>query len=217
MRGAIIAAVAMLAGGAAAQPASFSYDPKPRWVEDPKTDVVCAAVRAECKALLKDGSIETDWTYAAVYDGDGMLVGLRSLKSTGCKPLDEHLLLDHRHFLTVFTKPGQPDLDEVTLEFATGTSRDSVRMVKREHAVGFFRLVEVRTHGSAGRAGKKRPRPSPTFGLFAESLECVRGQLGDDALAIPRVRRRRRASSRELSPPRRIRRRVDFVRLENLP
>ena len=132
MRGAIIAGVAMLAGGATAQHSSFYYDPKPRWVEDPETDVVCAAVGAECKDLLKDGSIETDWTYAAIYDGDGMLVGLSSIESTGCKPLDEHLLLDHRHFLTVFTKPGQPDLDEVTLEFAPGSSRDSVRMVKRD-------------------------------------------------------------------------------------
>ena len=132
MRGAIIAALAMLAGGTTAQPSSFSYDPKPRWAEDPETDVVCEAVRAECKGVLKDGSIEADWTYAAVYNADGMLVGLRSLKSTGCKPLDEHLLLDHRHFLTVFTKPGQPDLDEVELELAPGTPKDAVRMIKRD-------------------------------------------------------------------------------------
>ncbi len=132
MRGAIIAALAMLAGGATAQPPSFSYDPTPRWAEDPETDVVCEAVRAECKGVLKDGSIEADWTYAAVYDADGMLVGLRSLKSTGCKPLDEHLLLDHRHFLTVFTKPGQPNLDEVALELAPGTPKDAVRMIKRD-------------------------------------------------------------------------------------
>ena len=132
MRGAIVAALAMLAGGAVAQHPSFSYDPKPRWAEDPETEVVCEAVRAECKGVLKDGSIEADWTYGAVYDADGMLVGLRSLKSTGCKPLDEHLLLDHRHFLTVFTKPGQPDLDEVALELAPGTPKESVRMVKRD-------------------------------------------------------------------------------------
>jgi hypothetical protein len=132
MRGAIIAVLGMLAGGAVGQTSSFSYDPKPRWAEDPETDVVCEAVRAECKGVLKDGSIEADWAYAAVYDAGGMLVGLRSLKSTGCKPLDEHLLLDHRHFLTVFTKPGQPDLDDVALELAPGTSKDAVRMVKRD-------------------------------------------------------------------------------------
>lgn len=131
MRGAIIAAAVALAGGAAAQTSSFSFDPQPRWAEDPDTDVVCQAVRAECQGLLKDGAIDADWSYAALYDADGMLVGLRSTKSTGCKPLDEHLLLDHRHFLTAFTEPGKPDLDEVTAELAPGTPKDAVRLVKR--------------------------------------------------------------------------------------
>jgi hypothetical protein len=131
VRGAIIAVAVALAGGAAAQPSSFSFDPKPRWTEDPDTDVVCAAVKAECQGILKNDEIEADWSYAAIYDADGMLVGLRSTKSTGCKPLDEHLLLDHRHFLTVFTEPGKPDLDDVTAELAPGTPKDSVRLVKR--------------------------------------------------------------------------------------
>jgi hypothetical protein len=56
---------------------------------------------------------------------------LRSLGSTGCKPLDEHLLLGHRHFRTVFTKPGEPDLDDIKVELAQGTTRDAVRLVKR--------------------------------------------------------------------------------------
>lgn len=132
MRGAIIAALVALAGGAAAQPSSFTYDPKPRWAEDPDTEVVCEAVRAECAGQLKDGAIDVDWSYAALYDADGMLVGLRSLKSTGCKALDEHLVLDHRHFLTVFTKPGEPDLDGITVELAPGAPKDSVRLVKRD-------------------------------------------------------------------------------------
>lgn len=131
MRGAIIAAAVALAGAAAAQPSSFAFDPKPRWTEDPETDVVCEAVRAECQGVLKDGAIDADWAYAALYDADGMLVGLRSTHSTGCKPLDEHLLLDHRHFLTVFTEPGKPDLDDVTAELAPGTPKDAVRLVKR--------------------------------------------------------------------------------------
>ena len=59
-----------------------------------------------------------------------MLVGLRSLNSTGCKPLDEHLLLGQRHFHTVFTKEGQPDLDDIAVELAPGTPRDAVRLVK---------------------------------------------------------------------------------------
>ena len=131
VRGAIIAAAVTLAGAAAAQPASFYYDPKPRWAEDPDTDVVCAAIRAECQGILKDGEIDTDWSYAELYDADGMLVGLRSLQSTGCKPLDEHLLLGQRHFTQVFTKPGQPDLDGITVEVAAGTPKESVRIVKR--------------------------------------------------------------------------------------
>jgi hypothetical protein len=130
MRGAMIAAAALL--GAAAPPASFDYSPQPRWAEDPDTDVVCNAIRAECKSVLKDGEINVDWGYAALYNADGMLVGLRSLKSTGCRPLDEHLLLDHRHFLTVFTKPGEPDLDGITAELAPGTPKDAVRLVKRD-------------------------------------------------------------------------------------
>jgi len=131
VRGAVTAAALALAGSAAAQPSSFSFDPKPRWAEDPDTEVVCEAVRAECAGILKDGAIDADWAYAALYDADGMLVGLRSTQSTGCKPLDEHLLLDHRHFLTVFTDPGKPDLDDVTAELAPGVPKDGVRLVKR--------------------------------------------------------------------------------------
>jgi hypothetical protein len=129
MRGAVVAAAFAL--GAAAPPSAFSYDPKPRWAEDPETEVVCDAVRAECAGLLKDGQIDADWSYAELYDADGMLVGLRSLTSTGCKPLDEHLLLGQRHFRTVFTKAGQPDLDDITAEVANGVAKESVRLVKR--------------------------------------------------------------------------------------
>ena len=131
MRGALIAALVAFAGGAAAQPSAFSYEPKPRWAEDPETEVVCEAIRNECVGQLKDGEIETDWSYAELYNADGMLVGLRSLGSTGCKPLDEHLLLGQSHFRTVFTKEGQPDLDDIAVELAPGTPRDSVRLVKR--------------------------------------------------------------------------------------
>jgi hypothetical protein len=130
MRGAVIAAFVALAGGAAAQPSTFAFDPTPRWSEDPETEVVCEAVRAECQGILKDGSIDAEWGYAALYDADGMLAGLRSEKSTGCKPLDEHMLLDHRHFLTLFTEPGKPDLDDIAVELAPGTPKNAVRLVK---------------------------------------------------------------------------------------
>jgi hypothetical protein len=120
-----------LAGGAAAQPSGFSYDPMPRWAEDPETEVVCAAIRQECAGMLKDGSIDAQWRYAELYDADGMLVGLKSLGSTGCRPLDEHLLLDHRHFATEFSEPGKPDLEGITVELAPGVPKQSVRLVKR--------------------------------------------------------------------------------------
>jgi len=128
MRGAVIAVAAVL--GAAAPPASFEYSPQPRWAEDPETEVVCDAIRAECPAILKDGEIDTDWNYAELYDADGMLVGIRSLTSTGCRPLDEHLVLGQRHFRTVFTQEGKPDLDDIKVELKPGTPKDAVRLVK---------------------------------------------------------------------------------------
>jgi hypothetical protein len=129
MRGALIAGLLVLTGAGAAT--DFYYDPKPRWAEDPDTDVVCDAIRAECKGILKDDKIEGEWSYAELYDADGMLVGVRSLKSTGCKPLDEHMLLGERHFTQVFTKAGQPDLDNISVELAPGTPKDAIRLVKR--------------------------------------------------------------------------------------
>ena len=131
VRGAFIAALVALAGGAAAAPSAFSYDPQPRWAEDPETEVVCEAIRNECPATLKDGEIEAEWGYAELYNADGKLAGLRSLASTGCKPLDEHLLLGQRHFRAAFSKEGEPDLDGIAVEVAPGTPRDAVRLVKR--------------------------------------------------------------------------------------
>jgi hypothetical protein len=130
MRGATIAAVVALAGGAAAQPSRFDFSPEPRWAEDPETEVVCAAIRAECKGILKKGEIDAEWGYQELYDADGMLVGMKSLASTGCKPLDEHLLLSHRHFRTMFSGEGKPDLDDIRVELAPGTPKAAVRLVK---------------------------------------------------------------------------------------
>ena len=130
MRGAIIAGALALAGGAGAQPSAFAYDPVPRWADDPETEVVCAAIRSECASTLKKGEIDVEWRYAELYDADGRLVGLRSLGSTGCKPLDEHLLLSHRHFRTMFSEAGKPDLDDIRVELKPGTPKDSVRLVK---------------------------------------------------------------------------------------
>ena len=128
-RGAFAAGLLALTGASSAP--DFAFDPKPRWAEDPETEVVCEAIRKECAGTLKDGGIDVEWSYAELYDADGMLVGLRSLGSTGCKPLDEHLLLGQRHFVQVFTKAGQPDLEAISAELAPGTPKSAVRLVKR--------------------------------------------------------------------------------------
>lgn len=131
MRGSITAAILSFAGSAAVQTSTFDYDPKPRWAEEPETEVVCAAIRAECPGAIRDGSVDAEWGYAETYDADGMLVGLHSTESTGCKPLDEHMLVGHRHFATAFSKPGQPDLDGITVEVAPGTAKSAVHLIKR--------------------------------------------------------------------------------------
>jgi len=131
MRGAIVAGLLALAGGAGAQAPAFDFSPKPRWTDDPATEVVCAAIREECPARLKDGSIDADWGYAEYYDADGTLVGVHSLQSTGCKPLDEHLVLSHRHFRTMFSNGAKPDLDGIKVELAPGTPKSAVKLVKQ--------------------------------------------------------------------------------------
>ncbi len=129
---AVLIGCGLAAAAAAAQrPAGFQFDPVPRWTEEQETEAVCEAITRECGALLNEGSIEAAWGNAELYHAGGYLVGLRSEKSTGCKPLDEHMLLGHRHFRTVFSKDGAPDLDDLRVELAPGINRDGVRLVKR--------------------------------------------------------------------------------------
>ena len=127
---AAVAALA-LAATAADRPAGFSFEPAPRWQQDPETEELCVAMASECAAQMVEGQIDTSWAYAEPYNGDGYLVGLRSLKSTGCKPLDERMLLSHRHFVTVFSRDGAPDLDNMVIETAAGVDRDGVSLVKK--------------------------------------------------------------------------------------
>lgn len=72
MRGAIAAAGLILAGAA---PPAFDYSPQPRWAEDPETEVVCAAIRAECPGILKNDQIDAEWRYAELYDADAAWLG----------------------------------------------------------------------------------------------------------------------------------------------
>ncbi len=126
------AALAGLTAFAAAQTARpFAYDPMPRWTEDPETEEVCRAIAAECSANFPDGEVEASWGYAELYDADGYLVGLKTLSSTGCKPLDEHMLLSHRQFRGAFSKGGEPELEGVAVELKPGTPKDAVRLVKK--------------------------------------------------------------------------------------
>lgn len=110
--------------------APFEFTPVPRWAEDPETEVICVAVRAECPALAARESIEVEVGYDEIYDAKGELSGMRLTKSTGCAPIDEHLLLSQRRFRTMFHKPGQSDLDGIFLEVRKGVDPAMVRIVK---------------------------------------------------------------------------------------
>lgn len=110
--------------------AQFAFTPVPRWPEDPETEVVCAAIRAECPAFAAAQTIETEVGYEELYDADGGLAGVRLTRSSGCAPLDEHVLLSHRKFRMVFHKDGVPDLDGIHLELRQGIDPAAVRIVK---------------------------------------------------------------------------------------
>jgi hypothetical protein len=120
---------------AAGDPARFDFDPVPRWPiaadgSDHELDEACPAIRQECPGLAPFDSIEKDIAFDDLYDKDGMLVGVHLTKSTGCKPLDEHLMLGERHFRLVFRQEGKPDLDDMRMSLAPGVNPDDVRMVK---------------------------------------------------------------------------------------
>jgi hypothetical protein len=121
----------MLAVWTAPLPAApFAFTPVPRWSEEPETEEKCAVVKAECAAMAAADTIEAEIGYDELYDADGMLVGLRLTKSTGCKALDEATLLGQRRFKLAFHRAGSPDLDDTRLELQPGVNRDDVRIVK---------------------------------------------------------------------------------------
>lgn len=110
----------------------FSFNPAPRWPEEPETEVVCAAIRKECPALAGKTDVQAEIGFDELYDIAGKLVGLRLTKSTGCRPLDESILLGHRHFRLAFHHEGEPDLDDIHVELGPGVNPDAVRIVKRD-------------------------------------------------------------------------------------
>lgn len=78
--------------------AVFSFTPVPRWPVEPETEVVCAAVRAECPGFAGTTQIEAKVGCDELYDVAMMLSGMRIPLSTGCKPFDEHLTPSNRRF-----------------------------------------------------------------------------------------------------------------------
>lgn len=141
MRIVTIALVSLLSAGAALaadQGPPFAFSPVPRWTlpadQEPETSDVCAAVRKECPGIKDVENIQVELGYDQIYDADGQLVGLRMTKSTGCKPLDESMLISARKFRNAFHTPGKSDLDGgLHAELAPGTPRDSVRIVKHDN------------------------------------------------------------------------------------
>ena len=128
-------AMLLLAGGAVAADAPpFEFSPVPRWQvapdAEPETEQVCAAIRTECPGIKDVTDIQRDFGYELLYDADGMLVGVRTTHSTGCKPLDESMVLGERAFVMKFRTEGKPDLDDIRAEVAAGTPRGAVRIVK---------------------------------------------------------------------------------------
>jgi len=128
------ATIAAIGGAAAlaAQQGAFEFQPQPRWAEEQETEVVCEAMAKECLGVMKDGGMDVDWSYELAFDADLKLVGVRNVKSTGCRPLDEHLLLGQRKWVKTFANKDGRDLDEdITVALAPGTPKQSVRILKQ--------------------------------------------------------------------------------------
>ncbi|WP_353228824.1 hypothetical protein [Novosphingobium sp.] len=140
MRTMAIAVITILTAStalAADQAPPFMFSPVPRWQvpadQEPETSDVCAAVRKECPGIKDLENIKAEFGYDQIYDIDGQLVGLRLTKSTGCRPLDESMLISERKFKNAFHTPGQSDLDGgLHAELTPGTARDAVHIVKHD-------------------------------------------------------------------------------------
>jgi len=131
---ALILGWAMLAATAAyaqTSPAPFRFTPIPRWADEPETDKLCAAIRAECHSIKDVTDINAEFGYEELYDAHLQLVGVRMTKSTGCQPLDESELLGRRHFRLAFHHDGAPDIDgDLRIETRPGTDPAAVTVVK---------------------------------------------------------------------------------------
>ena len=130
-----IVAVSTWTGAAAYEweGAGFFYSPTPRWAFDPKQDLdfaekVCPEIRRECPGL--DASdINVNVAYDELYYANGRLAGVRMTTGSGCRPLDEAIVLGDREFKAKFETDGA-SLDDVKLELGEGVDKAKVRIVK---------------------------------------------------------------------------------------
>jgi hypothetical protein len=142
--GAMLAGASAVAGAAARdwQAASgFFYDPVPRWTFNPERDLdfsdeVCPAIRKDCPQLQAD-EFQMSFAYDELYDVTGKLAGVRMIKGSGCRPLDEAIVLGQREFRAKFHKDGESDLDDIVIEVADGADPGRVRIVRRTDNLQF--------------------------------------------------------------------------------
>jgi hypothetical protein len=140
----MLAGVSAVAGAAARDwqgAQGFFYAPVPRWAFDAERDLdfsekVCPAIRKECPQLKAD-NFEMSFAYDELYDATGKLAGVRMIKGSGCRPLDESIVLGQREFRAKFHKEGESDLDDIVIEMADGADQGLVRIVKRTDNLQF--------------------------------------------------------------------------------
>jgi hypothetical protein len=124
-----ISALGMAAALAAQNAVGFEFSPVPRWSKEPETEELCKAIIAECPAF-KSGDIDASMGLDELYDARGFIAGVRVTRSTGCKPLDESIILGRKEFRQRFEEGGKPSLDDYRLELRPGTDPAAARIVR---------------------------------------------------------------------------------------
>ena len=119
----------------------FFYSPVPRWAYDPRqdhdfTEQVCPAIRRECPGFQAD-DIQLTMAYDELFYANGRLAGIRLTKGSGCRPLDESVVLGQREFKGKFSEEGKSDIDGVMLETGEGVDRAKVRIVRHSDNLTF--------------------------------------------------------------------------------
>lgn len=122
-----LAAVSCLSGSpASADPEPFAFSPLPRWTAEPENDQLCQAVKKECADIWKKRQEEFQIDYELLYDSNGAIVGMRIVKSSTCKPVDEYYQIFKR--ATLFN----PKLTDTHVELAPSVKPEDVRIVKSD-------------------------------------------------------------------------------------